>query len=82
MCIPVERGNKERVKFYDTAGYDVNSFTPDVSQHLPYADGYLLVYATNQKESFRIVDRLKHEIEKTKEKKEVSHNCHIIQQIY
>ncbi|KAG1701198.1 NF-kappa-B inhibitor-interacting Ras-like protein 2 [Nymphon striatum] len=68
--IETDRGTRERVMFYDTAGLDSKS--RELPQHYhQLADGYVLVYAINSKESFEILDHIKKEIEKHKEKKEV-----------
>ncbi|XP_022247317.1 NF-kappa-B inhibitor-interacting Ras-like protein 1 isoform X2 [Limulus polyphemus] len=50
-----DRGGKEKIYFYDTAGM-----------------GFVLVYAINNAESFSILDQIKKDIDKNKDKKDVS----------
>lgn len=67
--IDTERGQKEKVRFYDTAGMESNK--PDLpKQYYNYADGYVLVYDVTNYESFVCMDKLKKDIDKNKEKKE------------
>lgn len=67
--IDTDRGQKEKVHFYDTAGVD--SQKPELPrQYLSFADGYVLVYDVTKRSSFECMDRLKKEIDKYKEKKE------------
>ncbi|XP_064462631.1 NF-kappa-B inhibitor-interacting Ras-like protein 1 isoform X2 [Ornithodoros turicata] len=66
-----DRGGKERVQFYDSAGVD--SSCPEVSKaYLSHADGIVLMYAVNNRESFLLLEQLKKDIDKHKEKKELS----------
>jgi len=62
---------KERVCFYDTAGLE--SPLSEVPKHyITMADGFLLVYSIDSIESFQCVEKLKRDIDKFKEKKEVT----------
>lgn len=66
-----DRGGKEKVRFYDTAG--MNSTFHEVPRaYLPYADGFVLVYAINNMESFTLLEQIKRDIDKNREKKEIS----------
>lgn len=66
-----DRGGKEKVQFFDSAGVD--SSCAEVSKaHLSQADGVVLLYAINQKESFLLLEQLKKDIDKHKEKKELA----------
>ncbi|KAG0414685.1 hypothetical protein HPB47_008132, partial [Ixodes persulcatus] len=66
-----DRGGKEKVQFFDSAGVD--SSCAEVSKaHLSQADGIVLLYAINQKESFLLLEQLKKDIDKHKEKKELA----------
>lgn len=69
--VETERGTREKVRFYDTAGLDPNN--PELPRHyLVLADGYVLVYDTDRPESFNFVITLKKDIDKNRDKKEVS----------
>lgn len=64
------------MRFYDTEGI---GYPPDNSaeialskQYHLIADGFVLLYATNNTQSFEVVDALRKDIEKNREKKEVS----------
>jgi len=62
---------KERVCFYDTAGLE--SPLSEVPKHyISMADGFVLVYSIDSAESFQVVEKLKKDIDKYKEKKEVT----------
>ncbi|KAG8281790.1 NF-kappa-B inhibitor-interacting Ras-like protein [Homalodisca vitripennis] len=69
-CVETERGTREKVRFYDTAGLESVTQARQVSQAWQ-ADGYVLVYDTSRPESFDLLVQLKKEIDKNKEKKEV-----------
>jgi len=67
--VDTDRGQKEKVHFYDTAGLD--SARPELpKQYFSFADGYVIVYDVTNEQSFHCMDRLKKLIEKNKEKKE------------
>lgn len=68
--VETERGTKEKVRFYDTAGLDSVAQARHASQTWQ-ADGYVLVYDTSRPETFDILVQLKKEIDKNREKKEV-----------
>ena len=63
--IETERGTKEKVRFYDTAGLD-DSQTELPKNYTGFADGFILVYDVTRLESFNLMDKLKKEIEKNK----------------
>lgn len=69
--IDTDRGVREQVRIMDTCGNDwINA--NDMSKHyLHFGDGFILVYSTTDKESFRCVEILKREIERTRDKKDV-----------
>ncbi|GAB1868804.1 Nf-kappa-b inhibitor-interacting ras-like protein [Camponotus japonicus] len=73
--IETDRGTKEKVRFYDTAGLE--SLQSNVNnQQLPrhylgFADGYVLVYDTGKPESLDVLFPLKKDIDKNKDKKEI-----------
>jgi NF-kappa-B inhibitor-interacting Ras-like protein len=67
--VDTDRGQKEKVHFYDTAGLD--SSRPELpKQYLSFADGFVIVYDVTNESSFQCMDKLKKLIEKNKEKKE------------
>ena len=64
-----DRGVKELVRFYDLGG--ITSKTKEVPRHyFNITDGYVLVYAINSHESFLVMDALKRDIERNREKKD------------
>ncbi|KAI4500524.1 hypothetical protein M0802_004486 [Mischocyttarus mexicanus] len=74
--IETERGTKERVRFYDTAGLESlqsNANNQQLPRHyLGFADGYILVYDTTKPESLDVLLPLKKDIDKNKDKKEIT----------
>ncbi|XP_010217698.1 PREDICTED: NF-kappa-B inhibitor-interacting Ras-like protein 2 [Tinamus guttatus] len=66
--IETERGVREQVRFYDTRGLRDGLELP--KHCFSCTDGYVLVYSTDSKESFKRVELLKKEIDKSKDKKE------------
>lgn len=68
--IETDRGVRELVRFYDTRGLRDGLELP--KHCFSCTDGYVLVYSTDSKESFKRVELLKKEIDKSKDKKEVS----------
>lgn len=64
--IDTDRGVREQVRIMDTCGNDwINSSS--VSKHYMYfGEGFLLVYSVIDKESFRCVEIMKREIERTR----------------
>ncbi|XP_015427933.1 PREDICTED: NF-kappa-B inhibitor-interacting Ras-like protein 2 isoform X1 [Myotis davidii] len=68
--IETDRGVREQVRFYDTRGLRDGTELP---RHcFSCTDGYVLVYSTDSRESFQRVELLKKEIDKSKDKKEVT----------
>ncbi|XP_011305100.1 NF-kappa-B inhibitor-interacting Ras-like protein [Fopius arisanus] len=74
--IETDRGTKEKVRFYDTAGLDghhANTNAQQLARHyLGFADGYVLVYDTAKPESLDVLFPLKKDIDKNKDKKEIA----------
>ncbi|XP_015521302.1 NF-kappa-B inhibitor-interacting Ras-like protein [Neodiprion lecontei] len=74
--IETDRGTKEKVRFYDTAGLEplqTNASSPQLARHyLGFADGYVLVYDTAKPESLDVLFPLKKDIDKHKDKKEIT----------
>lgn len=73
--IETDRGTKEKVRFYDTAGLESlqsNANNQQLPRHyLGFADGYVLVYDTGKPESLDVLFPLKKDIDKNKDKKEI-----------
>nr|XP_056713684.1 NF-kappa-B inhibitor-interacting Ras-like protein 1 [Euleptes europaea] len=65
-----DRGVKEQLRLYDTKGVEAVEQFP--RHYFSIADGFVLVYAVNSLESFQKLDQLKNEIDKLRDKKEVS----------
>ncbi|XP_022905794.1 NF-kappa-B inhibitor-interacting Ras-like protein [Onthophagus taurus] len=78
--IESDRGTREKVRFYDTAGiqYSQTSTANGTTSHqlprhyLSLADGYILIYDTDKPESLDVLVGLKKDIDKNKDKKEVT----------
>lgn len=87
--IESDKGVREQVRFYDTAGLDLTQLpevglysNPDPSlmlsfgqiakQYASISDAFVLVYDTCRPETFDCLVTLKKEIDKNKEKKDVS----------
>lgn len=74
--IETDRGTKEKVRFYDTAGLESlqsNANNQQLPRHyLGFADGYVLVYDTAKPESLDVLLPLKKDIDRNKDKKEIS----------
>ncbi|KFO11600.1 NF-kappa-B inhibitor-interacting Ras-like 2, partial [Balearica regulorum gibbericeps] len=68
--IETDRGVREQVRFYDTRGLRDGLELP--KHCFSSTDGYVLVYSTDSKDSFKRVELLKKEIDKSKDKKEVT----------
>ncbi|KAG8516250.1 NF-kappa-B inhibitor-interacting Ras-like protein 1 [Galemys pyrenaicus] len=68
--VETDRGVKEQLHLYDTRGLKEGVELP--KHYFSFADGFVLVYSVNNLESFQRVELLKKEIDKFKDKKEVS----------
>ncbi|KAL4703756.1 hypothetical protein ACJJTC_017544 [Scirpophaga incertulas] len=82
--IDTDRGTKERVCFYDTAGLEPPITGPPQSptmqltanqvlqrHYLGFAEGFVMVYDTTKPESLDVLMYLKKDIDRNKDKKEV-----------
>lgn len=67
--VETERGVREQLRLYDTRGLHDGQELP--RHYFSVADGFVLVYSVDSLESFRKVDTLKKEIDKSRDKKEV-----------
>jgi len=73
--VETDKGTKETLRFYDTEGIAAAELRNETSvprQYHSIADAFILVFSTENRESFEIIDLLRKDIEKHKEKKEVS----------
>ncbi|CAH1365958.1 hypothetical protein MTP99_002269 [Tenebrio molitor] len=78
--IESDKGTREKVRFYDTAGIEYLQITTangTTNQQLPrhylaIGDGYILVYNTERSDSLDVLVSLKKDIDKNKDKKEVT----------
>uniref|UniRef100_A0A1A8ELJ3 NFKB inhibitor interacting Ras-like 1 n=1 Tax=Nothobranchius korthausae TaxID=1143690 RepID=A0A1A8ELJ3_9TELE len=68
--VETDRGVKEQLRLYDTKGLQEGQDLP--KHYYSVADGFILVYSIDSLESFRRVDVLKKEIDKSRDKKEVA----------
>ncbi|KAG5892990.1 hypothetical protein JTB14_031841 [Gonioctena quinquepunctata] len=78
--IESDKGTREKLRFYDTAGIEYSQIATangTTNQQLPrhyltMADGYVLVYDTSQVGSLDVLVSIKKDIDKNKDKKEVT----------
>ncbi|CAG9860412.1 unnamed protein product [Phyllotreta striolata] len=78
--IESDKGTKEKLRLYDTAGIEhsqISTANGMTNQQLPrhyllIADGYILVYDTVKSTSFDVLVSIKKDIDKNKDKKEVT----------
>lgn len=72
--VDTDRGTKEMIRFYDTEGFTLHDTNHEVAVPKHYhslADAFVLVYSVNNRQSFEIIDLLKKDIDKNREKREV-----------
>ena len=77
-CWEKDKGIKEKFRFYDTRGLESSKDgdTINMMRHLfPLVDGAVLIFSSYDSDSAQCVEKLKTEIEKSKDKKEI---CHFI----
>lgn len=67
--IETDRGTREQVRFYDTRGLRDGMEFP--RHYYTFADGFVLVYSIDSKESFKRMEALKKDIDRQRDKKEV-----------
>lgn len=72
--VETDRGTREQVRFYDTRGLRDGMEFP--RHYYTFADGFVLVYSIDSKESFKRMEALKKDIDRHRDKKEVR-NEHI-----
>ncbi|KAL8575126.1 hypothetical protein ACOMHN_055119 [Nucella lapillus] len=70
--IETDRGVKEKVCIFDTGAAAMEGADADLPKHyLNFPDGFILVYDITSWESFRRLDKLKKDIDKHRDKREV-----------
>lgn len=70
--VETDRGVREQLRLYDTRGLYDGQELP--KHYYSVADGFVLVYSVDSMESFKKVDVLKKEIDKSRDKKEVQND--------
>jgi len=67
--IESEHGTQERLRIFDTAGLDERN--KEIPRHLlSFADAYVLVYSVTSEKSFRLMEEMKKDIDRNKERKD------------
>jgi len=77
-CWEKDKGIKEKLRFYDTKGLESYKDLDSINQsrHLfSSCDGAVLIFSSSDPDSIQCIEKLKQEIEKSKDKKEI---CHFI----
>ena len=70
--IETDRGTKEKIRFYDTQGLDVDYRDSAIPKHLlSAADGFLIVYSVDDWKSYQVAETIRKEIRNNSEKKDV-----------
>ena len=70
--IETDRGTREKIRFYDTQGLDVDYKDAAIPKHLlAAADGFLIVYSVDDWKSYQVAETIRKEIRRDVEKKEV-----------
>jgi len=68
--VETDRGVREKVRFYDLSS---DPLKPELHKHyVAFADGFVLVYDVTNAETFKFIDRLKKEIDRHKDKRELT----------
>jgi len=71
--IETEKGVKEKFRFYDIGGVELTKHNGEIPRHyFSFAEGFVLVYSVDNAASFAAVESLKVDIDRNKEKKEVT----------
>lgn len=70
--IETDRGTKEKIRFYDTQGVDVDYKDSAIPKHLlAAADGFIIVYSVDDWKSYQVAETIRKEIRSNVDKKEV-----------
>lgn len=77
--IETDRGTREKVRFYDTAGLDSGKEQNQLArQYLGLTDGYILIYDPDRPESLDALVMVKKDIDRNRDKKEVFEYSHVL----
>jgi len=70
--IETDRGTREKIRFYDTQGVDVDYRDSAIPKHLlAAADGCIIVYSVDDWKSYQVAETIKKEIRSNADKKEM-----------
>jgi len=70
--IETDRGTREKIRFYDTQGVDVDYRDSAIPKHLlAAADGCIIVYSVDDWKSYQVAESIKKEIRSNADKKEM-----------
>ena len=70
--IETDRGTREKIRFYDTQGLDVDYKDAAIPKHLlAAADGFLIVYSVDDWKSYQVAETIRKEIRRDVDKKDV-----------
>lgn len=70
--IETDRGTREKIRFYDTQGVDVDYKDSAIPKHLlAAADGFIIVYSVDDWKSYQVADTIRKEIRSNVDKKEM-----------
>jgi len=81
--IETDRGTREKVRFYDTAGLDSGKEQNQLArQYLGLTDGYVLIYEPDRPESLDALVMVKRDIDRNRDKKEVFECSQVLTSYY
>ena len=67
--IETDRGTKEKIRFYDTAGLSTDYKDPAIPRHLlAAADGIIIVYSVEDWKSYEIAEAIRKEVKNSDKK--------------
>jgi len=70
--IETDRGTREKIRFYDTQGVDVDYKDTAIPKHLlAAADGFIIVYSVDDWKSYQVAETIRKEIRSNVDKKEM-----------
>lgn len=70
--IETDRGTREKIRFYDTQGVDVDYKDSAIPKHLlAAADGFIIVYSVDDWKSYQVAETIRKEIRSNVDKKEM-----------
>jgi len=71
--VDTDRGTKEVLRLYDTEGLQMGTTgeIPMLKPYYPIADAFVLMYRIDNRASFDVIEVVRKDIEKNREKREV-----------